>query len=152
MGYKKGFLSCQLCSSGMSYFYFGVRPPLRNGLYFQSKLQYKLSGSSLSCSRENSPCPRHLLFTGHENLGIRSIIPPQIGGLILKIYETDPFCCPKCSGEMKISIFIEDPEIIKHLDLWDLKSRFPPKRANAPPPAHIDYSARPGAAHLYVQI
>jgi len=37
---------------------------------------------------------------------------------------------------MKILSFIEDPEIIKkilkHLDLWDLKSK-PLPRANAPP-------------------
>ena len=65
--------------------------------------------------------------------------------LIRKIYETDPLCCPKCSGSMRILSFIEDPEIIKkilkHLDLWDLKARPPPKRTKAPPPpAHIDYS------------
>ena len=48
---------------------------------------------------------------------------------------------------MKILSFIEDPEIIKkilkHLDLWDLKDRLPPKRAKVPPPtAHIDDSHR----------
>ncbi len=35
--------------------------------------------------------------------------------------------CSKCGGRMKILSFIEDPEIIKkilkHLDLWDLKSK-----------------------------
>ena len=39
--------------------------------------------------------------------------------LIQKIHETDPLCCPKCSGKMKILSFIEDPEVIKKI----LKSR-----------------------------
>jgi hypothetical protein len=59
-------------------------------------------------------------------------------------YETDPLCCPKCSGKMRILSFIENEEVIKkilkHLGLWEVKAR-PPPRANAPPPdVHIDYS------------
>jgi len=49
---------------------------------------------------------------------------------------------------MKILSFIEDQEIIKkilkHLDLWDLKSK-PLPRANPPPnniEPHLDYSHR----------
>jgi len=49
---------------------------------------------------------------------------------------------------MKISSFIENPEIIKkilkHLDLWDLKSK-PLPRANTLPnniEPHLDYSHR----------
>ncbi|MDY6853233.1 MAG: hypothetical protein SWO11_00790 [Thermodesulfobacteriota bacterium] len=57
-------------------------------------------------------------------------------GLIQKIYQVDPLTCSKCWGRMKILSFIEDPEIIKkilkHLDLWDLKSK-PLPRDNAPP-------------------
>jgi hypothetical protein len=58
--------------------------------------------------------------------------------------ETDPLCCPKCSSKMKILSFIEDPEVIKkilkHMGLWHVKVR-PPPRANAPPTdVHIDYS------------
>ena len=52
---------------------------------------------------------------------------------------------------MRIISFIEDLEVIKkilkHLDLWKLKARSPP-RGNAPPnniEPHLDYSARPGA-------
>ena len=30
--------------------------------------------------------------------------------LIQKIYETDPLCCPKCQGRMRILAFIEDEE------------------------------------------
>ncbi len=46
---------------------------------------------------------------------------------------------------MKILSFMEDSEIIKkilkHLNLWDLKARPRPKRANATPSnIHIDYS------------
>jgi len=51
--------------------------------------------------------------------------------LIQKIYEVDPLTCPKCSGEMKVIRVIEDKEVIekilKHLGLWDLKVRSPPK-------------------------
>ena len=66
--------------------------------------------------------------------------------LIQKIYEVDPLTCAKCGARMKILSFIEYLEIIKkilkHLDLWDLKARPPPK-ANPPhqPGEHrIDYS------------
>ena len=45
-----------------------------------------------------------------------------------KIY---PLTCPKCSGEMKVISVIEDEEVIKkilkHLGLWEIKSRPPPK-------------------------
>jgi hypothetical protein len=70
------------------------------------------------------------------------------GGLIQKIYEWYPLTCPKYQGRMRIIAFIEDPEVInkilKHLDLWNLKAR-PPPRANAPPnniEPHLDYSHR----------
>ena len=51
--------------------------------------------------------------------------------LIQKIYNVDPFVCPKCQGKMRIS-FIEDGEIIekilRHLDLWDIRNHDPPAR------------------------
>ncbi len=76
--------------------------------------------------------------------------------LIQKVYNVDPLLCPKCLGSMKIIAFIEDEEVIskilKHLGLWGLKQR-PPPRANAPcPDIHIDYTARPGATTSYVRI
>ncbi len=44
---------------------------------------------------------------------------------------------------MKIISFIEDEEVIskilKHLGLWEVKQR-PPPRANAPPKIYIDYT------------
>ena len=47
-------------------------------------------------------------------------------------FETDPLCCPKCSGKIKILNFIEDPEVIKkilkHLGLWDIKASLSPSR------------------------
>ena len=62
--------------------------------------------------------------------------------LIQKIYETDPLCCPRCQGRMRIIAFIEDDEVIKkilkHLGLWDRKPRPPPK-ANSPPMT-VDYT------------
>ncbi len=33
---------------------------------------------------------------------------------IRKVYETDPLVCPKCSGEMRIISFIDQPEVIIH--------------------------------------
>ena len=64
--------------------------------------------------------------------------------LIQKLYEIDPLCCPKCSGKMRILGFIEDEQVIekilKHLGLWDVKAKPPPK-ANAPPlDIHTEYS------------
>ncbi len=56
--------------------------------------------------------------------------------LIQKIYKVNPLLCPKCSGSMRIIAFIEDEQlvkkILKHLGLWDVK-RKPPPRANSPP-------------------
>jgi len=66
--------------------------------------------------------------------------------LIQKIYEVDPLTCPKCQGRMRIISFIEDQDfikkILKHIGLWDVKAR-PPPRANALPKyeLYIDYSA-----------
>jgi len=66
--------------------------------------------------------------------------------LIQKIYEVDPLTCPKCSGKMKVISVIEEEDVIKkilkHLGLWELKAR-PPPRANALPKApeyYIDYT------------
>jgi len=65
-------------------------------------------------------------------------------GLIQRIYEVDPLTCPKCQGPMRIISFIQDQEvmekILKHLGLWFVKLKIPP-RANAPPrQLQIDYS------------
>ena len=66
--------------------------------------------------------------------------------------ETDPLCCPKCSGKMRILSFIEDGQVIekipKHLGLWDInppyfwrvKARPPPKTTVPLPDVRIDYS------------
>ena len=64
--------------------------------------------------------------------------------LIQKIYETDPLCCPKCSEQMRILSFIEDEQVIekilKHLGLWEMKARPPPKTNTPALNVHIDYS------------
>jgi hypothetical protein len=53
--------------------------------------------------------------------------------LIRKIYEVDPLTCPKCSGKMKVISVIEDQDVIKkilkHLGLWEVKPRPPPRMA-----------------------
>ena len=65
--------------------------------------------------------------------------------LIQKIYEVDPLTCPKCSGAMKVISVIENEDVIrkilKHLGLWDLKARPPPK-GNTVSETITDYSAR----------
>jgi len=42
---------------------------------------------------------------------------------IREVYETDPFVCAKCSGEMSIISFIDQGAVIKkileHLGLWE---------------------------------
>ena len=52
--------------------------------------------------------------------------------LIQKIYEVDPLLCPKCGGAMRVIAFIEEQNVIekilKHLGLWLLNSRAPPRR------------------------
>ena len=51
--------------------------------------------------------------------------------LIQKIYEIDPLTCPKCHGPMALIAFIEAEDVIekilKHLGLWELTPRPPPR-------------------------
>jgi len=79
--------------------------------------------------------------------------------LIQKIYQVDPLTCVKCGGTMGIISFIEDPEIVKkilkHLGLWDLKPRPPPKAKAPPLNIHIDYSDSqlpPSDDYLYTDV
>jgi len=48
----------------------------------------------------------------------------------------DPLVCPNCNGTMQVIAIIEDSDVIikilKHLGLWDVKSK-PRPVANAPP-------------------
>jgi hypothetical protein len=66
--------------------------------------------------------------------------------LIQKIYEVDPFVCPKCWGQMHIISFIEELDIIekilRHFGLWDIRNNDPPKVAssNTIPELVYDYS------------
>ena len=61
--------------------------------------------------------------------------------LIQKIYEVDPLTCPKCCGEMTVISVIEDGEVIKkilkHLGLWEVKARPPPRVNPSSPNIHI---------------
>jgi len=63
--------------------------------------------------------------------------------LIQKIYQVDPLLCTKCSGSMKIISFIEDEEIIKkilkHLNLWNVRPKPPPRATDLPTEAIIIY-------------
>jgi len=77
--------------------------------------------------------------------------------LIQKIYEVDPLTCPKCSGAMRVISVIEDEQVIekilKHLGLWDVKARPPPKKQSKVDETVIDYSESqilPSDDYLYV--
>ena len=52
----------------------------------------------------------------------------------------DPLTCPKCSGKMKVISVIEDQDVIKkilkHLGLWEVKPRPPPRKAKSQPLSH----------------
>lgn len=54
-------------------------------------------------------------------------------GCIKKVWEVDPLECPKCGDEMKITSFIDEPTLIRHilehLGLW--RERIP---KGLPPP------------------
>lgn len=68
--------------------------------------------------------------------------------LIQKIYEVDPLTCPKCQGKMHIIAFIENEEVIKiilkHLGLWEIKRRPPPKATQL----SLNYSIDDSVSHL----
>ena len=70
--------------------------------------------------------------------------------LIQKIYEVDPLVCPKCQGAMRIISSIEDPsvirDILKHLGIWLVRSRPPPKTHD--PPVCIHETARLAAPYI----
>jgi predicted Zn-ribbon and HTH transcriptional regulator len=38
--------------------------------------------------------------------------------LLRKIYEVDPFLCPKCNGQMRVVAIIEDPEELRKIIAW----------------------------------
>jgi|ETNmetMinimDraft_13_1059891.scaffolds.fasta_scaffold183522_1 hypothetical protein len=56
--------------------------------------------------------------------------------LIQETYEVDPFLFPKSSSEMRVNALIKAPDVIKkilkHLGLWNIKRKLPP-RAHVPP-------------------
>jgi hypothetical protein len=56
--------------------------------------------------------------------------------LIQKVYEVDPLECPRCSAQMRVISFINDPlvirRILEHLGLWLANAR-PVPRAHSPP-------------------
>jgi len=35
--------------------------------------------------------------------------------LLAKVYELDPFVCPKCGAEMKVIAIIEDPDELRRI-------------------------------------
>lgn len=62
----------------------------------------------------------------------------------MKFHETDPLICPKCAGSMKIIAFIEREDLIrkilKHVGLWEVKCRPPPKAHSPPGDFNTGYS------------
>jgi len=81
--------------------------------------------------------------------------------LIQKIYEVHPLTCPKCSVAMKVISVIENEDVIKkilkHLGMWHLKARPPPRREKAAwiTETTMDYSLSqlpPSEDHLYFDV
>ncbi|MEK7374505.1 MAG: hypothetical protein AABZ85_05690, partial [Thermodesulfobacteriota bacterium] len=71
-----------------------------------------------------------------EPQGDEKIFRRNWARLIQKIYEVDPLVCPKCQGAMRVISSIEDPSVIrailKHLGIWLVRSRPPPKIHDPP--------------------
>ncbi|MBF0410409.1 MAG: hypothetical protein HQM10_23885 [Candidatus Riflebacteria bacterium] len=66
-----------------------------------------------------------------ESLGAGKAFRRNWARLIQKIYEIDPLVCPKCQGLMRVISFIEEKavieKILKHLALWTVQPRPPPR-------------------------
>jgi hypothetical protein len=81
--------------------------------------------------------------------------------LIQQIYEVDPLICSKlvlslakeCQRQMKIIAFIEDEKVIKkilkHLGLWEVKKRPPPKLKSPPSIVDIDHPSSVAGHSLF---
>ena len=54
-------------------------------------------------------------------------------GMIRKVHEVDPLCCPACGGQMKMISFIEEPKAIDRI-IRHLKLSF---QAERPPLCHV---------------
>jgi len=70
------------------------------------------------------------------------VCPTPDGKALEELFRYEVF--KKCQGRMRVISFTEDPEVIKkilkHLGLWLVKPK-PPPRANGPPVGHhIDYA------------
>jgi len=85
-----------------------------------------------------------------EPQGDEKIFRRNWARLIQKIYEVDPLICPKCKGAMRIVSSIEDPsvirDILKHLGIWLVRSRPPPKIHD--PPVCMNSTGRPAAPYI----
>ena len=73
--------------------------------------------------------------------------------LIYKVYEVDPFECPKCKGPMRVIALIEDTEVIRrileHLGLWNprpVPGRGPPGGAKVAEALQLTYHPVPDIA------
>jgi hypothetical protein len=73
--------------------------------------------------------------------------------LIRKVWAGNPLACPNCGGRLRIISFIEGPEIIekilRHLKLWDLPARPPPRRPSVTLEADPDLLAWEAAGRLF---
>lgn len=77
--------------------------------------------------------------TDVDVIDVSEYAPPRIPSkkwreLIKKVWEVDPFDCPRCGSEMRMIALIDDGEVIekilRHLDLWPeeaLPARAPPE-------------------------
>ena len=89
-----------------------------------------------------------------EPQGNEKAFRKNLAWLIQKIYEVDPLVCPKCQGAMRIISSIGDQEVIKtilkHLGIWLVRYRPPPK-IHDPPGGHDEVVSPYAAADLQLQ-
>lgn len=58
------------------------------------------------------------------------------GRLLKKVYEVDPFLCPKCSGTMVVVGVIEDPVKLKAIIEWSSQRETDTPEVRGPPLDH----------------
>ena len=59
--------------------------------------------------------------------------------LLQKVYEVDPFVCPKCQGSMSVVAIIEDPkELTKIINWASQQERDQPEIVCARSPPHLE--------------
>jgi hypothetical protein len=90
-------------------------------------------------AKQQAECPAPDNPAGVQVIDVSEYQPRRLPSkkwreLIKKVWEVDPFDCPRCGSEMRMIALIDDGEVIekilRHLDLWPeeaLLARAPPQ-------------------------